>query len=372
MLEYFQFTKSLANYRLLNNILNFASEYLLKLVRLFFSRKNNDGGVVIITLHKIGDTVFTFPAIKALFNFYKDKKITLICYPAGKEIYEYFFNCKTVVLKKEMFYLGDRIANSTARRIIKNMNPEIIIDLTACMKSATLIVDSPAAEISGSNRELFKGIYKHYSPVRKIPPLTDLYLDAIKTFIPQYDIYRKNLFIKPEEVSGKILIHPFAGWKAKEWGMKKFITLAKELSVKYNTEFVVESGSMNKEIFNEVLSSGIEIRETFNLTDLLNSIEECAMMISNDTGCIYLAAALGKATFTIYGPTNPSYSNPGNKYHSYIQKIIECSPKKEEFCFTFGGQKGCPSFQCMIQLSENEVLSRVNKFLNEIGFQPRG
>ena len=95
------------------------------------------------------------------------------------------------------------------------------------------------------------------------------------------------------------------------------------------------------------------------------------LIISNDSGPLYLANLLGKPTFTIYGPTNPEYSIPFGKNHDYIQKKIECSPEKnKQYCFTNAGRKGCPSFECMNKLTIDEVLKKLNEFLSRIEMYP--
>ena len=76
---------------------------------------------------------------------------------------------------------------------------------------------------------------------------------------------------------------------------------------------------------------------------------------------------MGKPVFTIYGPTNPSYHQPKSGLSGYIKKEIVCSPKvNEKLCFTDGGRKGCPSFECMKQLSIEEVFFALTDFMNNI------
>jgi heptosyltransferase-2 len=90
------------------------------------------------------------------------------------------------------------------------------------------------------------------------------------------------------------------------------------------------------------------------------------LIVSNDTRIIYIASLLGKPTFTIYGPTNPEYSLPFGKYHRFIQKKIVCSPKPgEQYCYLEAGKK-CPSFECMNQLTVEEVYEKLSNFIFEI------
>jgi ADP-heptose:LPS heptosyltransferase len=358
-----EITSYISNIKIFTFILNRCSLYLFKLIR-SLKIKNKDGSVVIISLHKIGDTVFTFPAIKSLFDYFQGKEIIIICNKNGAEIYKYFFpNCNIVVFPNEYFSFGNRLASSKARNTLKELNPEFIIDLTGCMTSSSLIYNSKARLIYGINKEIFKGVYDLFHNIRTEPELRDIYLDAVKSFIPDIDKYKSHYNNPTFNIKDKILIHPFAGWKSKEWGIRKFIALAIEIQKKHHVEFIVEKNSLSEEILNELDKLNINVIYTLNIEDLIREIETCSIMISNDTGCVYLAAVLGKATYTIYGPSNPAFTFPSEKHHGYIQKKIKCSPNKEKICFTNGGRDGCPSFECMHQLTVSEVFEDLDKFL---------
>lgn len=358
-----EITSYIANFKILTLFINKCSFYLFKIIR-FLKVKNKDGGVVIISLHKIGDTVFTFPAIKSILEHFQGEEISIICNKNGAEIYKHFFyKCNIVELPTEYFSFGNRLASNKAKRVLNELTPEVIVDLTGCMTSSSLIYNSKARLIYGINKEIFKGIYDYFHNIRTEPELRDLYLDAVKSFIPLADKYKNGFYNANFNIEDKILIHPFAGWKSKEWGIRKFIALALEIRKKNSVEFIVEKNSLSDEVIKELDLLNIKVIFTLNITDLIREIENCSIMISNDTGCIYLAAVLGKATYTIYGPSNPAFTLPEGKHHGYIQKKIKCSPIKEKICFTNGGQAGCPSFECMNQLSVAEVIEGLEKFL---------
>ena len=97
----------------------------------------------------------------------------------------------------------------------------------------------------------------------------------------------------------------------------------------------------------------------------------CSLLISNDSGPIYIANILNKPTFTIYGPTNPEFSLPYGKYHRMIQKKINCTPEPgKQYCYTKAGLY-CPAYECMNQLRFEEVKDSVLKFISEIGIKTK-
>jgi heptosyltransferase-2 len=163
------------------------------------------------------------------------------------------------------------------------------------------------------------------------------------------------------------VIHPFAGWPAKEWNLRKFIELADIVNEKTECLVVFPIERMKKDILNELDIKKIRYIETKSVTDLIETIKNCTAFIGNDSGPLHLASLLGKPTFSIYGPTNPEYHLPLTGINSYCQNIINCSPSpKEKLCFTNGGRNGCPAFECMNNLSVQEVKIKVMEFLDVV------
>ncbi len=199
------------------NIVAFPGFYLLRSFCRLGSTKGES--LVIISLHRLGDTVFTIPAVKEIIRHYS-KIIYIICNDHSIPIYkEIFPDLNYVTMGNDNFRLGGRVAKRNARKLIKSLKPHFILDLTGIGKSASLILTSSAREIIGTNREHYRGIYTHFTPVRKSPHLMDVYLDAVKTRFNIENESSIKVFESNYDKNGKILIHPFGGWAAKEWGL---------------------------------------------------------------------------------------------------------------------------------------------------------
>jgi heptosyltransferase-2 len=199
----------------------------------------------------------------------------------------------------------------------------------------------------------------------------DIYLDAIK---PDISVLDKNLREFPVEVKreGYILIHPFAGWKAKEWNFNKYILLSRMLNAKYNLKFISHPGGIDDLIQQELTAQDIEVVICMDVYELIKVINSGTVIISNDSGPIYIASMLGKPTFTIYGPTNPDFSFPFGPYHQFTRKKIKCSPEKDQqYCFTNAGRQGCPSFECMNDFMVEDVYKEIESFLDELNIKQK-
>ncbi len=332
-----------------------------KIARLRSSFKNTDvNRIIVISLHKIGDSIFTIHAIKKIAEYHNDKSISLVCFPEAKPIFLMSFPSIDILTIPHNYFWKNRIANHSAKKILNEVGAEIIYDLTGTIASATLIASSYSKKIIGMNLEYFKPLYDLFSPIRKAPHLIDMYMDVVKMAIPVEDDFSFEFTQVPNEAQ-KILIHPHAGWQAKEWGLKKYYELAQRLSSQYEVEFITEVNSLHADIKKEI-QENFRLTETSTIESLIENIKDCSVLIGNDSGPIYIANFLGKSTFTIYGPTNPEYSKPFGKHHAEIHQEISCSPLNTQYCFTDAGRK-CPDYICMHSLSTDKVYNSLVDFL---------
>jgi heptosyltransferase II len=73
--------------------------------------------------------------------------------------------------------------------------------------------------------------------------------------------------------------------------------------------------------------------------------------VTNDSGLMHVAAALGTPLIAIYGSSTPDHTPPMSPSASIIKHDIACSP-----CF----ERTCPlgHFDCMMQLKPEQVYAR--------------
>jgi ADP-heptose:LPS heptosyltransferase len=271
-----------------------------------------------------------------------------------------------MTVKKNQILFGDRILNKQIIKKIKNLAPETIVDLTGSITSALVIFRTKVPNIIGINEDFYRGLYSKYIPIRKTPHLLDIYLDVVRSIAPDLveDSVREfSIQIKREK---QILIHPFAGWAAKEWSFNKFLLLYEKLIKEFECKFIFEKNILKFDLIYELQKMDIKYIETKTIEELKYELLNSSLLISNDSGPIHIASMLGVPTFGIYGPTHPAYHVPIGKYHRYVMKKINCSPQSSKYCFTYGG-RFCPTYDCMNSLTLDEVSRTLDNFINELG-----
>lgn len=355
----------------MNNLLYIFLDHFFYWVRTLLRRKGNENNIIILSFKLLGDTVFTFPATEVIVNKFNKMNIYIFCFKESKDIYKISFpNVRCVTFNKSEIDLSDRIPNFQVIKNIRKINPSIVFDFTSGYWSAFILLCSGVKLTAGFNSRYFKGFYDHFTLKRLKPHLMDMFIDVVKLICPTESYINKEFAINYDK-NARIFVHPGAGWKAKQWNLRKFIELAIELNKEYNTEFLIERNWLADDIINDMERKGIRVNQTDTIKGLVNEIMGSSVFISNDSGPLHIASALGKPTFSIYGPTNPKFSLPFGKNHQYLQKQLLCSPQPNlQYCFTYGG-RNCPTYDCMNYLSVEEVKREVKLFLIELGMQKK-
>ena len=137
---------------------------------------------------------------------------------------------------------------------------------------------------------------------------------------------------------------------AKRWPAEHFITLAQRFIDSGCVVWLV--GSPNDRVAADPIAAAIpEVRDVCGRTDLGTAIDLLAtasVVVSNDSGLMHAAAAVGRPLVALFGSSSPAYTPPLSPLARVAKIQIVCSP-----CF----QRECPlgHFKCMRELSPNVV-----------------
>ena len=95
------------------------------------------------------------------------------------------------------------------------------------------------------------------------------------------------------------------------------------------------------------------------LRELFAGIAACGLFITNDSGPMHAAAALGTPLVAVFGPTNPETTGPLSDKAVIVRKEIDCSP-----CV----KKKCPTdLECMKRVTVEDVYKACRIFLSHGG-----
>jgi lipopolysaccharide heptosyltransferase II len=86
-------------------------------------------------------------------------------------------------------------------------------------------------------------------------------------------------------------------------------------------------------------------------------IEQCDMLVCNDSGLMHAAVAVDTPVVAIYGPTDFRRTAPIGDAHRMIRHDLACSP-----CFKLEGDEQvhlCPHHDCLMTITVEEVYETI-------------
>ena len=143
---------------------------------------------------------------------------------------------------------------------------------------------------------------------------------------------------------------------AKRWPVRYFAELAHGLAAHGCAVWLI--GSQNdRQVGAEIEQAAGGICRNLcgetTLEEAIDLLASCALVVSNDSGLMHVAAALGRPLVALYGSSSPAYTPPLSAEARILKLDLPCSP-----CF----QRTCPlgHFNCMVQLTPDKVLAAVD------------
>lgn len=146
---------------------------------------------------------------------------------------------------------------------------------------------------------------------------------------------------------------------AKQWPLGYFHQLAERL-VNDGYEVRILGGPKDQPAGTEIASG---LAHTHNLcgktglADAVDLLADCAQVVTNDSGLMHVAAAVGTQVHALYGSSSPAYTPPLTANAHIHTLALECSP-----CF----KRSCPlgHTDCLNKLSVERVYQAIRSARN--------
>jgi heptosyltransferase II len=165
------------------------------------------------------------------------------------------------------------------------------------------------------------------------PPPADLPLPELKVPPDEVAVWRQRMRLPPD---GRrvVAFAPGAVGPSKRWPY--FAELAGRLAAEGNTVWVIGGPDEKALAAGIVAAGGAHVRDLTG-ADLRNAILALAAAdaaVSNDSGLLHVAAALGTPAIGIFGPTSPWHWAPLNPIAAAIETttVLPCQPCHKPTC----------------------------------------
>ncbi len=160
-----------------------------------------------------------------------------------------------------------------------------------------------------------------------------------------------------------VAIHPGASCISKRWNPERFAEVANELFEKKGFKVILVGSKDNKDIIQKVKESFhhpvIDAIGQTTLGQLAGLFERCQLLISNDSGPVHMASALGVPVISIFGRNQAGLSpirwGPWGHSGLVLHKEVGCHQCLAHNCRI--------NFRCLDEIKPKEVLEAVDALL---------
>jgi heptosyltransferase-2 len=154
---------------------------------------------------------------------------------------------------------------------------------------------------------------------------------------------------------------PGAVGASKRWPVSSYAALAQSLTAQGLAVWVLGSPD-EAPLAAEIVRAAGERARDLTSPDLRNAIlalKLAAVAISNDSGLVHVAAAIGTPTIGIFGPTSPWHWAPLNALAATIETTtdVPCRPCHKPIC-------RMEHHRCMVDIAPSQVLAAVERTLS--------
>ncbi len=171
-------------------------------------------------------------------------------------------------------------------------------------------------------------------------------------------------------------VNPGTVMTSKRWTLEGYRKLGTLLQQDLGARLVLVGNDDDRRWNDRLLKGAAWAKDTLRLEGkttlmiLAAVLEQCDLFIGGDSGPLHLADAVGCATVSLFGPTDPTLLAPRGPRHRVVRKELSCSP-----CFTPADLQHTTCWQgsllCMTSIEAEEVLAAAQDLLSQKGFFSR-
>ncbi len=345
--------------------------------------------ILVIALRAMGDMVLITPILRLLKTFQPGVEITLVVDAIGHEVLlnSPYIDQMLVIDRNQnrKLPLIDRIQMEIGFfNRLRRKRFDVAVDLFGGPRSALMAWLSRAPrrygeEVPGDFRSR---LYNHRTAVsREGEPLVLQKLKIVRSFIGHFeDDLALELFLTGEEKERGVRslkrhgvrrddivvgFFPGAGWEYRQWPPEKFAALGDRLAKMPGVRIVLIGGVRDQSVCEEVSSRMGALPLTLiqrSVRETMAFIDRLDLFVSNDTGPMHIAVALGRPTIALFGPGNTIKYGPWRGNAVTITKNLLCSPCPQWFdpCKKAGRERQ----ECMRRIEVEEVFQAALSFLD--------
>jgi tetraacyldisaccharide 4'-kinase/lipopolysaccharide heptosyltransferase II len=146
---------------------------------------------------------------------------------------------------------------------------------------------------------------------------------------------------------------------AKRWPPERFAALGMALRQKFSARLVLLGGPEDRDAGEQVqarLPGALNLVGGTSLRQALGVLTHLKLLLTNDSGLMHAAAALGTPLVAIFGSTDPVATGPFTHRATVLHHALPCGPCLQRTCDQ--------DYHCLLDISVDEVLAGARLWLS--------
>lgn len=311
--------------------------------------------IVVTKYLGMGSILLATPAVKAIKSRYPSCRIILLTF-AGNVLFAQRLALFDEVLAIRTSSLA-LFALDTLRNLwlIRRMRTDYLLDLEFFARFSTIVayLSGTACRVGYYMPQIWRGhlldIPVHFNPYRHVCEIFAAQVEAIGITVDNFEVAVPNIEPAALERVKRVLEQAGVGTGValvavnvnasdlsleRRWSRENFVELMDALARHSEVRMVLIGApderdyveTVNRALSPVARSHCLNLAGQQTLDELMALLSLCNTCISNDSGPLHIAAALGVRTVSFFGPESPLLYGPCGKGHTVFYAGIYCSP----------------------------------------------
>jgi heptosyltransferase-2 len=342
--------------------------------------------VVVRGTNWVGDSVMTVPALRALRRVLPEAKITLVVRPSAKGIFSEarFVDDLLIYDRRNVTSVISQIREWRRRQfdlavLFQNAFEAALIPFLAGVplrlgyatesRQALLTHPLPLPDWRSSRHEVFYYLYLVTALEQLLFGTSEICEqdpDASLEISEARKAEAENLLRSYGVREGEPVVALCPGSinsRAKRWSTEAYAALADRLIESHRQVLLIGSADetdVSREVTARMKERPVVLTGKTSLDQITAVLSLVDLVVTNDTGPAHIAAALGRPTLVIFGPTNPLTTRPFAPEAEILRHPPDCAP-----CML----RDCPiDHRCMTAITVDEVFEHSHALLKRASF----
>ncbi len=327
--------------------------------------------ILIRATNWIGDSVMSLPALRAVRGRFPGARIAVLARPWVAALYEGESSIDRVIplegasgardwavkwrlvrrLRRERFDLAILFPNSfESAAIVRLAGVKRIAGYARDGRGALLrdpVTPPRKGEIPPHERFYYLELLRRAGLIEALPDVPAIRLDGI----PEARLRGETLFHGFGVKLPAVGVSPGAAYgAAKRWLPERFAEAATRLAAEIGGSVAVFGSASEKAMCEEVarIAHGRSFAGETALRAFIDMTAACRLFLTNDSGAMHIASALGVPSVTVFGPTDEIATGPLGPAACVVREPVDCAP-----CLL----RECPiDHRCMTRVTSGHVV----------------